>query len=421
MVIENAPPGMLRSCEPARQRDLSPRVVVASASAVTSRRGSSLPRSGCADEYQAARNFFGLSARETRERVRMDRALRRLPQIERAFAEGELCYSRVREVTRVATAATELDWLGLARLLDMRSLERRVAAEREPTGARSEGRDERRADEAIRTEWTGAGTVRVTFELSSEGWSLLGRALREARRAGAAGPGDGEAMEAVARAALSLLTQRVGASDGRRGVIVYAGSNSGRREPDAGDARVGMAQLEPSAAVARGGPTNGGATACALGTRVTQLGSAAFETEATQLGSAAAPGPAETPGAMVLGSGPDRSRGEPDRSRDGPDLGRSEASGDPTEQRMDDERTRIAFGERIGIVSGERVGIVSGEQGLPCEPAERLLQIMGHRKGWNLDALAEASGLSVREVSVALTRLELGGCVQRRAFAFDPG
>ena len=92
-----------------------------------------------ADELHAARCFFGLGARDTRERVRIGRALRQLPQIERAFIDGELSYSRVREVTRVATVHTEPDWLELARRLDMRSLERRVATEREATGVNSTG------------------------------------------------------------------------------------------------------------------------------------------------------------------------------------------------------------------------------------------------------------------------------------------
>lgn len=79
-----------------------------------------------ADELHAARCFFGLGVRDTRERVRIGRALRALPRLERAFIDGGLSYSRVREVTRVATAQTEHEWIDLAQRLDMRSLERRV-------------------------------------------------------------------------------------------------------------------------------------------------------------------------------------------------------------------------------------------------------------------------------------------------------
>jgi DprA/Smf-like nucleotide binding protein involved in DNA uptake len=82
------------------------------------------------DEYHASRSYFGLGGRDTRERVRIGHALRSLPQIDRAFSDGELSYSRVREVTRIATALTEPIWLELARTLDMRTLERRVAGAR---------------------------------------------------------------------------------------------------------------------------------------------------------------------------------------------------------------------------------------------------------------------------------------------------
>ena len=37
-----------------------------------------------------------------------------------------------------------------------------------------------------------------------------------------------------------------------------------------------------------------------------------------------------------------------------------------------------------------------------------------------MEALTESSGLSVQEVCVGVTLLELGGRVRRRAFAFDP-
>src|SRR4029453_6351008 len=69
------------------------------------------------DEFHATACFFDLGARETRERVRIGRALRSLPQIEAAFIEGGLSYSRVREVTRVACPETESAWLELGRSL----------------------------------------------------------------------------------------------------------------------------------------------------------------------------------------------------------------------------------------------------------------------------------------------------------------
>jgi hypothetical protein len=110
---------------------------------------------GYADELHAARCIFGLGVRDTRERVRVGRALRELPRVEAAFVSGEVSYSRVRELTRVAEPSTETEWLELARTLDMRALERRVAAARAGAeGQRSEPTAEAspRTDKAARTE-----------------------------------------------------------------------------------------------------------------------------------------------------------------------------------------------------------------------------------------------------------------------------
>jgi hypothetical protein len=108
------------------------------------------------DEFQAAACFFELGAREVRERVRIGRALRQLPQIEAAFIAGELSYSRVREVTRVAQPDTESAWLACARDLDMRTLERRVAGTEEELARR------RHLDEAA--EYRGAADALETFD-----------------------------------------------------------------------------------------------------------------------------------------------------------------------------------------------------------------------------------------------------------------
>jgi hypothetical protein len=145
------------------------------------------------DELDAARCFFDLNPRETRERVRIGRALRELPALECAFSTGELSYSRVREITRIATLATEAEWLALAQRVDMRTLERRVAEAAAPRSGQSE---QRAAD-------TSLTTSRITFELSEPARAVLERALESVRRASGHELSDAEALEAMARAALS--------------------------------------------------------------------------------------------------------------------------------------------------------------------------------------------------------------------------
>ncbi len=292
-----------------------------------------------ADEFHAARCFFGLGVRETRERVRVGRALRQMPQVEAAFVSGELSYSRVREVTCVATPQTECDWLELARTLDMRALERRVAGAREASVGTSEGDGAERAptngsegigsgrgeqwheppmmDQPARTAWLSQSSLRVTFELSAEAWALLERALEGARRSGAGAMSDAEALVAVARDALAAQTREHDASDPRRSGVL------------------------------------------------------------------AAP--------------------------------RQERSG-----RLDGPRSAPARAGAPGSEAGQDIGWGATQVGISPEPAAHLLQVIGRRGGWSLDALIERTGLSASAVSVALTLLEVGGRVRYHDFLFDP-
>jgi hypothetical protein len=68
----------------------------------------------------------GLSPGAAREHVRVARALRGLPLIEVAFAEGRLSYSKVRALTRIAEPDTEVALLELAVELTASQVERTV-------------------------------------------------------------------------------------------------------------------------------------------------------------------------------------------------------------------------------------------------------------------------------------------------------
>jgi hypothetical protein len=70
----------------------------------------------------------GLDRRTGRDHVRVARALEALPVITAAFAAGEVTYSKVRALIRVATAATEADLLETARHTTANQLERLVGA-----------------------------------------------------------------------------------------------------------------------------------------------------------------------------------------------------------------------------------------------------------------------------------------------------
>src|SRR6478752_1134942 len=56
----------------------------------------------------------GIGTVAAREKVRVARALESLPQMSALFARGEVSYSKVRAMTRVATAANESVLVGVA-------------------------------------------------------------------------------------------------------------------------------------------------------------------------------------------------------------------------------------------------------------------------------------------------------------------
>jgi hypothetical protein len=195
---------------------------------------------GFSDVYHASRCLFDMSIRRTQECIRIGRALRTLPQVERAFVEGRLAFSRVREVTRVARPADEAQWLRLASELPMRVLERRVA---EAGG--SAAADPRTSD-AAEVAWTSPDVVEVRLSLRAESWALLQRAMEGARRAGEGQAllSDGEALEAVARDAMGAQaaigqkaiagrTASAGA-DVRRTVVLYECTACRRTEVETG-------------------------------------------------------------------------------------------------------------------------------------------------------------------------------------------
>jgi hypothetical protein len=97
-------------------------------------------RAGHASLREYAARLIGLSGRQTEERLRVGRALAELPRLDRALGSGKLCFSAVRELSRVATAETEEEWIDWARGKPNRQIEVAVASRR--SGARPRDRAE---------------------------------------------------------------------------------------------------------------------------------------------------------------------------------------------------------------------------------------------------------------------------------------
>jgi hypothetical protein len=82
---------------------------------------------GFANLFEYMEHVLGYGPHAAHERMRVARALATLPVTTSALGRGELTYSAVRELTRVATAETELDWLNASKGLVANQIERLVA------------------------------------------------------------------------------------------------------------------------------------------------------------------------------------------------------------------------------------------------------------------------------------------------------
>ena len=80
--------------------------------------------------YEYMERVLGYKPHTARERMRVARALAALPETTAALARGALSYSAVRELTRVATAETEADWLAQTEGLVANQIESLVANHR---------------------------------------------------------------------------------------------------------------------------------------------------------------------------------------------------------------------------------------------------------------------------------------------------
>jgi hypothetical protein len=106
---------------------------------------------------------LGYAPRTAQDRMRVARALGDLPALAGALGSDELGFSAVRELTRVATPTTEVEWLAAARGKNLREIEELVAEHRPGD------RPDDPPDPAARTHV-------VRFELSADTFARLRQA-----------------------------------------------------------------------------------------------------------------------------------------------------------------------------------------------------------------------------------------------------
>jgi 5-methylcytosine-specific restriction endonuclease McrA len=153
----------------------------------------------------------GLDPGAARERVRVARALGTLTLLAEALARGELSYSKVRALTRVATPETEARLLAVARAGTAAHVERIVRGWRY-VDRHAEAREaaKRHAGRALHVYHGGDGMVTVRGRLEPEVGALLIQALAAARQAlyQRARVSDGESSSGDVSAETPSLAQR---------------------------------------------------------------------------------------------------------------------------------------------------------------------------------------------------------------------
>jgi len=130
---------------------------------------------GFADIFHYARVVADLSVKTTRDLLRVAERLEELPQLAQGYASGEIPWSKVRELSRIATPQQEEAWIEAASALSCRAVEDLVA--RGERGDSPEGARRRRANEGL-----GRESVPFVLYLRPEVHALLTRAIEACRR-----------------------------------------------------------------------------------------------------------------------------------------------------------------------------------------------------------------------------------------------
>ncbi len=157
---------------------------------------------------------IGLAPGAAREHVRVARALSTLPLLAGAMARGELSYTKVRELTRVATPETEERLMAVGRAGTAEHVARIVRGWRR-VDRQAEAREAARqhAMRALHVYPDSEGTVRIKGRLTPEMGALLVQALAAARETlyqrgrGKEPEADPPTMEQQQADALALLAE----------------------------------------------------------------------------------------------------------------------------------------------------------------------------------------------------------------------
>jgi hypothetical protein len=146
-------------------------------------------RLGYGSFHEYTERLFGYGPRVTQEKLRVAEALEELPESARELEAGRVSFSAVRELTRVATASTEREWLLAIRGHTVREIEQLVSG-RHP-GSLPDDRPDASAKRHV-----------LRFEVSGEVFATFRDAMARIRRDAGEALDDDAAILLLARAVL---------------------------------------------------------------------------------------------------------------------------------------------------------------------------------------------------------------------------
>jgi hypothetical protein len=118
--------------------------------------------------------YAGVDIRAARERVRVARALAVHPVLSAAMASGELSYSKVRALTRIATAGTMVAWIDVAVSATTNQLERLISAYRSQQPGDPDGETRQHLSRCVDHRRADDGSMLITVRLpAADGVTFL--------------------------------------------------------------------------------------------------------------------------------------------------------------------------------------------------------------------------------------------------------
>jgi hypothetical protein len=136
---------------------------------------------GCKSCAHWLSHTCGLAPCAAREHLRVARRLPGLPLIRAAFLRGELSYSKVRALTRVATAELDETLLEIARYATAAQLERTLRSYRAVVKRELSPDEQDHGDRYVVCEWDEDGSLLLRARLPAEEGALVVRALEAGR------------------------------------------------------------------------------------------------------------------------------------------------------------------------------------------------------------------------------------------------